>query len=95
MTRGSTERRIERLEQQHEAAPGDLGDLRAGVDRSKRFCRILQKRFTRGSLPMRLVLPRLRRDDRERYCPHSNEFVHVPLHRPPGSEFYERGRPRR
>ena len=36
----------------------NLGDLRAGVDRSKRFWRILQKRFTRGCLPMRLVLLR-------------------------------------
>ncbi len=34
-------------------------DLRAGVDRSKCFCRILQKQNT--ALPASLILPRLRR----------------------------------
>ena len=37
-------------------SPNTGGRLRAGVDRSKRFCRILQKRFTRvrsGRLPIR------------------------------------------
>ena len=41
--------------------PGDLGELRAGVDRSKCFCRILRKQNT--APPASLILLRLRRDD--------------------------------